>query len=496
MAETSVTNHTLKCQVDIDSAFEGMISVLHACKLAMKDEATAYYSSLIGAFDQQKEQLKDIQSKVQSVVTSGDATLQDNDQSFLVRKESMVKTISSLQEKLQNVSLTVPKPRLIGIQASGASSLRHYLKANCFICELAHADTCSFDSSFTNAVLYVDKQTSYTLVLRNSKGEICKDGDNQVVVELTNTQGNSISGSTEPLSPGQVKILLTPKNRGLHKLIVKVNDAQIMNSPFTVTVYMPPNLLSQPVATISGLEWPRSLICSQDKIRATEMLIGRIIEINPQFQVQEIEQLSGVYELAQDSDLNMYITTGNHHQLIKLSNTGDVIKTVGKLGKRNAEFDFPNGLRVSKKSELYICDSRNSRIQVFDLNLKFKRSFGKYGSGKGQFNFPTDVDFDSSDNIYITDTNNHRIQVFTSSEHHVRSIGIKKATFFRPVSLLVHHENIYVTDCHNNKVWVLNIASDSVTTFSCECLYKPEGIAMDKAGFVYVTSDSSKIIVF
>ena len=494
-AETSVSNHVVKCQNDIDSAFEGMMSVLHACKLAMKDEATAYYSSLTGVFEQRREQLNDIQSNVQSVITSIDATLQDDDQSFLVRMESTFERISNLQEKFKNISLTIAKPRLITVHTSGANSLRHYLKGNCFICELAQANMCSFDSSFANAVLYVDKQT-FTLILCISSGELCQDGENKVDVKLINAQGSSTTGNVETLSHGQVNILLMPQSRGLHQLIVKVNDAHIKDSPFTVTVYMPPSLLSQPVATISGLGCPRSLICSQDKIRATEMLKDRIIEIDSDFHVQEIKQLSGVYELTEDCDLNMYVTTGNHHQLIKISSTGNVIKRVDKLGKRNAEFDFPTGLRVNKKSELYVCDSRNSRIQIFDLNLKFKRSFGKYGSGKGQFNFPADVDFDSSGNVYITDTNNYRIQVFTCTEHHIRSIGVKKAAIFRPASLLVHNENVYVTDCHNNKVWVMNTASDTVATFGGDCLSKPEGIAMDKAGFIYVTSDSSKIVKF
>ena len=44
-AETSVANNAQKCQDFIDHAFEEMISVLQACKQAMKDEATAYYSS-------------------------------------------------------------------------------------------------------------------------------------------------------------------------------------------------------------------------------------------------------------------------------------------------------------------------------------------------------------------------------------------------------------------------------------------------------------------
>ena len=67
----------------------------------------------------------------------------------------------------------------------------------------------------------------------------------------------------EPLSQGQMKILLTPERRGQHQLNVKVNGAHIKNNPFNVTVYMPPQLLSQPVATISGLKRPGSLHYSE-----------------------------------------------------------------------------------------------------------------------------------------------------------------------------------------------------------------------------------------
>ena len=60
----------------------------------MKDEATAYYSSLTGILDQQKGQLKDIQSKLKSVVASIDTTLQDNDQGFLMRMEAILKKLN------------------------------------------------------------------------------------------------------------------------------------------------------------------------------------------------------------------------------------------------------------------------------------------------------------------------------------------------------------------------------------------------------------------
>ena len=163
-----------------------------------------------------------------------------------------------------------------------------------------------------------------------------------------------------------MKIILTPKTRGQHQLNVKVNGEHIKNSPFTVTVYVPPKLLSEPVATISELVRPCSLKCSQDKVLATEIFKERIIEVDSNLHIREVKLFHGtVAELTQDKDLNLYVTDGINHKLMKLSSTGSIIKVVGKFWKRKAEFDRLNGLRISKNCELYVCDSGNNRVQIF-----------------------------------------------------------------------------------------------------------------------------------
>jgi ElaB/YqjD/DUF883 family membrane-anchored ribosome-binding protein len=147
-AESSMADSAQECQDDVESTFEELISVLQTCKQAMKDEATAYYSSLTGVFDQQKERLKDIQSKIESVVTSVDTTLQDDDQGFLVRLESTFERINSLQKRIQGTSLAVAKPQLIATQAIGSDALKKFMETKCFLYKKAQAEMCSLDSSF------------------------------------------------------------------------------------------------------------------------------------------------------------------------------------------------------------------------------------------------------------------------------------------------------------------------------------------------------------
>jgi tripartite motif-containing protein 2/3/tripartite motif-containing protein 71 len=496
-AESSMADNAQKCQDDVEHVFEEMISVLQTCKQAMKDEATAYYSSLTGVFDQQKERLKDIQSKIESVVTSVDTTLQDDDQGFLVRLESTFERINSLQKRIQGTSLAVAKPQLIATQAIGSDALKKFMETKCFLYKKAQAEMCSLDSSFSDVKLYVGKQASFILNLCDSRGNSCQ-GENGININLVNLRVATctIRGNFELLQSGRAKIFFTPEIRGRYQMNVKVNGDHIKNNPFTVTVYVHPNLLSKPVAEITGLSRPGSLRCSRDKVLATEVGKDRIIEIDSLLNIKECKKLPGTVELTQDLDHNLYVTDDQSHQLIKLKSTGSVIKVVGQLGKGNTEFNFPNGLRVNKNDELYVCDSYNNRVQVFDLDLNFKRSFGKKGTGRGQFNFPADVNFDSAGNIYVTDNSNHRIQVFSShSERHIHTIQGDET--FKPVSLFIHGNHMYVTDCGHHEVRVIDTESrEFISKFGNGYLSKPEGITIDKDGFVYVTSHYSKIIIF
>ncbi len=53
-------------------------------------------------------------------------------------------------------------------------------------------------------------------------------------------------------------------------------------------------------------------------------------------------------------------------------------------------------------------------MQIFDSSGDFLFSFGSNGEGNGQFNAPTGVAVDDQDNILVADWGNSRIQIFDS----------------------------------------------------------------------------------
>lgn len=317
----------------------------------------------------------------------------------------------------------------------------------------------------------------------------------------------SILARIEPISANQIKVMFVPRIRGKHKLTVKVDGAQVMNSPFMLVATMPPTSLTEPICTlVTGLQQPTSVVYSKGKVLTTETMGEKVIEIDVHNLGQNraplqagdcrviLHQQNEVKGLALDSDENLYISTA--HQVQKFCRNGTrIIKTVGSYGTGQTEFMKPSGLGISREGELYVCDSNNHRIQVFDLELQFQRLFGSQGKATGQFCYPTSIAFDSSSQIYIADSMNHRIQCFSpKAERHLHTIEHKNLD--TPTGLLIHNDHIYVTDYHNHRVMVMALAGDLVTSFGSEHVRFPEGIAVDEEGYLYVTSDHSEIVVF
>ena len=87
--------------------------------------------------------------------------------------------------------------------------------------------------------------------------------------------------------------------------------------------------------------------------------------------------------------------------------------------------------------------------------------------------------------------------MFTPAEQFLFVIGgHRNQPFDRPLSLVIHEELMYITECPSHRVSVMTTLGELVARFGEGYLQKPEGIAIDDDGYVYVTSHRSKILVF
>jgi DNA-binding beta-propeller fold protein YncE len=94
---------------------------------------------------------------------------------------------------------------------------------------------------------------------------------------------------------------------------------------------------------------------------------------------------------------------------VKIFDQGQLI---GRLGEGPAELAKPNGV-AAFEDRVYVVDSAEDRVAIYDRDGAFLDQFGTTGSDDGQFDFPTDIAIDHfSAEVYVADLRNHRVQVF------------------------------------------------------------------------------------
>ncbi len=116
---------------------------------------------------------------------------------------------------------------------------------------------------------------------------------------------------------------------------------------------------------------------------------------------------------------------------------------------------LPSDVAVGRDGRIYVVDSGNHRIAVFQRGGKRLFVFGGRGSGADQLRDPVGIGIDPSGQVYVADKGNHRIQIFSADGAHVRALAVKAGgKNVAPVDVAVDAtgKTVYVTGNSNHKV--------------------------------------------
>jgi len=94
------------------------------------------------------------------------------------------------------------------------------------------------------------------------------------------------------------------------------------------------------------------------------------------------------------------------------------IRAIGTPGKGHTlttpgDFSKPIGVAVDKEGYLYVTDTWNNRVEVFDADGNFIRAWGKAGDGPGYLARPKGIAIDGDGQVWITDSVQERVQLYT-----------------------------------------------------------------------------------
>jgi hypothetical protein len=177
----------------------------------------------------------------------------------------------------------------------------------------------------------------------------------------------------------------------------------------------------------------------------------------------------------------------------------------GVLGGGAGQLSRPTGVTVDGTGNLYISDRFNNRISVFSKDGSFIHAFGfdvvpgggtgfevcsaatgckegTIGGGAGQLSYPTGIALDGAGNLYVTEELNHRISVFGASGSFLRAFGF----------------DVILGGGPGFEVCVAGmICKKGALGGQAGQLYSPQGLAIDRAGTLYVPDQGNhRINVF
>jgi len=83
----------------------------------------------------------------------------------------------------------------------------------------------------------------------------------------------------------------------------------------------------------------------------------------------------------------VYVADATRHQVLGYSTEdGALVRTIGRRGSEPGEFNFPTNLTVDARGQLYVADTLNFRIQIFNADGEFVKTFGMLGDTPGSMN--------------------------------------------------------------------------------------------------------------
>ena len=175
-----------------------------------------------------------------------------------------------------------------------------------------------------------------------------------------------------------------------------------------------------------------------------------------------------------------------------------------KFFRGSTQLKRPWGLCIDCKGRVVVADTKNNQIQVFSSDGNSVKSFGKEGSGENEFQQPYFVTSHSNGRIYVTDNGNHRVQVFDEDYSYLFQFGGEdEALRLRyPTGITTDNEgHVIVADQCNSRLQVYEadgkhkvVISKPLNTTQYQSY--PKGLAVSLDGSIVVAdSDNDRVVL-
>ena len=202
---------------------------------------------------------------------------------------------------------------------------------------------------------------------------------------------------------------------------------------------------------------------------------------------------SGPVSVLPNPNGTMFIAAYNSNQIILMNQNGKIIDRIS--GPING-FDRPSDLIRLRDGNILVSETFGDRLALLDKKGKFIKYIGSKGRQLGELVGPLYLTQDNFERIYVTDSGNRRIDVFDKEGNALFYFGAKQSNFDglkMPTGIVFFEDSIFVADADKGCIYKFDTAGNYIETLvQNETFSKPEAIKVWNGNLIIC--DSNKII--
>lgn len=203
------------------------------------------------------------------------------------------------------------------------------------------------------------------------------------------------------------------------------------------------------------------------------------------------------YGITADSDGNIYVADTDLDKISIYSPEGTYIEDFTPVDSANA-IESPSAIRIYD-DKLYVPEINTGVVKVFDLEGNLLLEIAEPADSEYALDSPNGVAVDTEGNIYISDTMNARVLVYDKDGNFVKELGGRTAE--SSTSELANPRGIAVDE--NGYVYVVDLLAGNIAMYTPEGdlqtvigdgvgsednqFYQPSGLYIDENGTLYIT---------
>src|SRR5579871_1483982 len=173
-------------------------------------------------------------------------------------------------------------------------------------------------------------------------------------------------------------------------------------------------------------------IDDDDRLFVSDGKMHRVLVFNTKHEIeaQITEKLMDPVGLALDTENRfLYVVDTQADQVVVFdADSFKELRRIGTGGKNHwlttpGDFGGPQGVAVDKDGDVYVTDTMNNRVEIFDADGKFITQFGRHCDGVGCFARPKGIAVDGDGHTWVADAMNDSLQVFNREGQLLTMLG-------------------------------------------------------------------------